>query len=618
MHSAYLDCFATHSGGPDDVALLAADLFGDSGYTEGPDFKDFRFEHVSQGEDAVRAVAGAIADNDPYALMFLDMRMPPGIDGFETAKQVRELDKTINIAVVTGYSDHVPTSIAKVAGPLDKLFYVAKPFRAEEIQQLTLSLGARWTMDRELFVARQELQRKVEQVEDFNIELAASAARNRHLALHDQLTRLPNRTHFNDFLERLVERGDSEIATFFVDLDHFKNVNDSLGHAAGDELICQIAQRLRDLLPDGAILARLGGDEFALAISGIDADSALALGEGIVAACGQAFEIMSTEVFVGASVGIAITPTFEFKAFEALRRADLALYAAKSSGRNAAHLFNASLDETVQLRARIEHRLRAAIREDKLRLGYQPIVWAADATPYGYEALLRWTDDELGEVPPGMLVPVAEECGLARELGDWVISNAIAECGRWQSGLVSINISTLHFQTQGLVEFIVAQAQAHGVDHNRIQFEITETAIFKNPDLAAAIIRDLREEGIRVALDDFGTGYSSLVSLRDFELDCVKIDKSFVDTLGDERQSAAIVNAVTAMARMLGMDVVAEGVETATQVQSLRLLGCGMMQGFYFSKAMKPEDLPFPAISQIAYDHETAVEEQQSGNSQAA
>ncbi len=349
MHSAYRDCFMTHSGGTDDVAELASSLFGNPGAVQGPDFTNFRFDYVSQGEVAVRAVTQAIANNDPYAVLFLDMRMPPGIDGFETATQVRQLDQAISIVVVTGYSDHEPTSIAKVAGPLDKLFYVAKPFKAEEVQQLALSLGARWTVDRELLAARQELQRRLEQVEEANIELAGSEARNRHLALHDQLTRLPNRTQFNDFLERLAERGDGEIATFFVDLDHFKNVNDSLGHAAGDELICQIAQRLREVLPDGAMLARLGGDEFAVAMQGIDANSALALGERIVAVCGQAFDIMSTKVFVGASVGIALSPTHEFKAFEALRRADLALYAAKSGGRNAAHLFNVTLDESVQI-----------------------------------------------------------------------------------------------------------------------------------------------------------------------------------------------------------------------------------------------------------------------------
>ena len=619
MHSAYRDCFALQSGGTDDVAELAASLFGDPGKgAEGPDFSDFRFDYVSQGEDAVRAVAQASAEGDPYAVLFLDMRMPPGIDGYETAKQVRELDKAIAIAVVTGYSDHEPTAIARVAGPLDKLFYIHKPFKAEEIQQLTLSLGARWNVDRELLHARTQLQVRIDQVEEANVELAASEARNRHLALHDQLTRLPNRTQFNDFLERLSQQENGEIATIFIDLDHFKNVNDTLGHAAGDELICEIALRLSDLLPDSGILARLGGDEFAVALHGVSEEDALALGDEIVAACGQAFEIMGTRIFVGASVGIAVTPAHEFRAYEALRRADLALYAAKNAGRNVARLFNHSLDESAQSRAKIEHRLRCALKEGKLRLGFQPIVWTDDGAAYGYEALLRWTDEELGEVPPGLFVPVAEECGLARELGEWVISNAIAECGKWQSGVISINISTLHFQTRGLVDFITGQAEAYGVDRSRIQFEITETAMFKNPDHAALIIRELRQAGIRIALDDFGTGYSSLVNVRDFELDCVKIDKSFVDTLGDDHQSAAIVSAVTAMARMLRLDVVAEGVETAEQVQALRLLGCGMMQGFYYAKAMKPEDLPFEIANLPLPDNEAIAGELRHGGSRAA
>jgi diguanylate cyclase (GGDEF)-like protein len=591
LHAAYRDCFAVRAVADEDLAAMGSALFGEayssvSGPTDGNPFAAYRFDYVSQGGDAIERIRAGLAAGDPYAALFLDMRMPPGIDGLETARQVRVLDPKINIVVVTGYSDHNPQKIANVAGPLDKLYYLSKPFRTTDVQQLAQSLASKWQLEAELRLANQRL-------EITNVELQASEARARHIALHDQLTQLPNRICLNEYLDNQLRSGSHRVALLYFDLDHFKNVNDSLGHAAGDELLNQIGQRMRGAVSDNALVARLGGDEFAIALCDTDQDQATALANRIVELCTGEFEIMGTRAFIGCSAGIAMAGTELLGMTELQRRADLALYAAKQAGRANTKLFDASLDDSAKLRSRIETALRDALSQGALTLNYQPIVHPDTGQPYGYEALLRWSDTELGSVPPSMFVPVAEQCGLAQPLGEWVIRHAIIEAATWESGVVSINISPLHFQTHDLVDFVSRIAAERGVPLNRIQFEITETALFANPAQAAEVIIALRQAGIQVALDDFGTGYSSLVNLRDFEIDCIKIDKSFVDTIGQDRQASAIITSVTAMARLIGLKVVAEGVESGGQVHALRAMGCDLMQGYYYAKAMKPEDLPY-------------------------
>lgn len=589
--AAYRDCFAFEKVADDGLAALGAELFGSGngavpGKASGNAFAGYRFDYVSRGEDAVEQVRTAQASGDPYAALFLDMRMPPGIDGLETARRVRELDPSVNIVVVTGYSDHNPQKIATVAGPLDKLYYLSKPFRTADVQQLAQALVSKWRLESDLRSANQKLELT-------NAELQASEARARHMALHDQLTQLPNRIYMNDFLEQALRQPDGRLAVMYFDLDHFKNVNDNLGHAAGDELIRQIGKRMRSALPASALVARLGGDEFAVALSGTCEVQALELASHISNLCTGEFEVMGARAFVGCSGGIAISDGESVGLIELQRRADLALYAAKRNGRANCRLFNAELDDSAKLRSRIETALRNALRDGALTLNYQPIVQPDSGQPYGYEALLRWTDPELGSVPPSMFVPIAEQSGLAQPLGEWVIRHAIAEAATWQDGIVSINVSTLHFQTGDLIGFVRDTATRHALPLTRIQFEITETAMFANPAQAAEMIVALRQAGVRVALDDFGTGYSSLVNLRDFEIDCIKIDKSFVDTLGQDRQASAIITSVTAMARLLGLNVVAEGVESGSQMHALRAMGCDLMQGYYYSPALKPEDLPY-------------------------
>jgi diguanylate cyclase (GGDEF)-like protein len=584
-----------------NVDAMGDALFGPTAELNSAPTVEVQADYVNQGAAAVEAVSKALADGNPYAVLFLDMRMPPGMDGYETAKQVRALDSEINIVIVTGYSDHSPLQVAKVAGPLDKLYYLAKPFEIDEIRTLASSLSSKWAMESDLKATQAVLEATI-------IELQASEARCRHQSLHDHLTRLPNRHAFQERLSEAVTDKRGEVAVLFVDLDRFKLVNDTLGHGAGDELVCRIGERMARQLPDKAFVARLGGDEFGVILTGDTARAAQQVGESLVELCAEQFDLFGTTVQVSASVGYAARGDTNVDGADLLRRADLALYAAKQEGRACCRAFLPAMDESSRKRAEIDLRLRMALETDVLTLAYQPIIDPFDGSPIGYEALLRWEDPEHGIISPSIFVPIAEETGLIVPLGEWVIRRALRDCANWDAGIVSINLSTRQFQAQTLVDFVVSEAAKAGVPHNRIQLEITETALFDDAQLAAEILVELRAHGIRIALDDFGTGYSSLVNLKDFEIDCIKIDQSFVASLGTDRQTSAIVNSVTSLARALGLRVVAEGVENELQVQALRMVGCDLMQGYYYAAPMKDCDLPYLSEAQIgAYSTDTEI-----------
>ncbi len=589
---AYRICLEPAANRLDEADLLSDKLFGAAPAPRDSEAAPFNVDYVGQGEHAVSAVRRAIDEGMPYSVLFLDMRMPPGIDGRETARQIRALDNKINIVIVTGYSDHSPIDVAQVAGPQDKLYYLAKPFETEEIRTLAHSLTAKWTMEDQLARAYAALEKKNAALEAAQVEIVASEARCRHIALHDQLTRLPNRLSFQQKLTDALANRQQEVAVLFVDLDRFKLVNDTLGHSAGDELVCRLSERLSKALPETGLVARLGGDEFGIVIYGEAAASVEALATELLAICSERYELLGTTIHIGASIGIASRGASNVDGSELLRRADLALYSAKL-GRNCFRQFEPALDESSRKRSEIDARLRKAIDDDTLTLAYQPIINPYDGSAIGYEALLRWDDPEHGSISPAIFVPIAEETGVILKLGEWVLRKALADCAKWPKGIVSINLSTRHFQSPTLIDFVVAEAANAGVPHNRIQLEITETALFDDAELAAMVLIGLRNVGIKIALDDFGTGYSSLVNLKDFEIDCIKIDQSFVATLGTDRQASAIVNSVTGLARTLGLKVVAEGVESEMQVQALRMVGCELMQGYYYSAPMHVDTLPY-------------------------
>ena len=573
--------------GPQDDAEGDA-LFGDSGASRTPSRQGPapQIDYVTQGLDAATAVEAALRDNRPYSVVFLDMRMPPGIDGKETARRIRALDPDVHIVMVTGFTDHSPQSVAQVAPPVEKLFYLAKPFDASEILQLAEALDARWRQDAELAAARAELRRQMAEMEILNVELAASEARARQAALRDPLTGVANRIAFVGELARILAEPETPVGVLFVDLDRFKSINDTIGHHAADELVRTICRSIEHALPPGAMLARMGGDEFAVLAATSSPDELGEIAGKVVEICARPYGVLGNMVQPSASVGVAWRQGVECSAPELLRHADLALYAAKRDGRSCWRLYTEALDETAKVRGMIEQGLLQALKNDELHLLYQPIVRQSDGAIAGFEALVRWQREDGEVIPPGAFSPVAEESNLIHQIGDWVIRRAMTDCATWNGPYVSINLSPRQFRRLNLVESLVDEARRAGVEPGRVQLEITETSLFENMASAAEVLEKLRKEGFKVALDDFGTGYASLVYLRNFEIDCIKIDGTFVADVGDRPQSPAIVNAIAHLARTLGMSVVAEGVEDVFQQQAMRMAGCGYLQGYYLGRPM--------------------------------
>ena len=591
MHDSYVRCFA-RSRGVEAGALdaMAADLFGDDTAADAPAI-DFDLTHSHQGLDAVGEVERAIATGALFSVAFIDVRMPPGIDGRETAKRIRALDPEINLVIVTGYSDFSPIEISRAAGPVDKIFYIAKPFEVAEIQQTATALGRRWEVDRELAAARATLTAQVVQLQEQEAELAANESRAMHLATHDSLTDAPNRLAFQRALNARV-RTPALFATAMVDLDRFKLVNDTLGHLAGDALIRAICVILHEAAPEGAMIARLGGDEFGVLFDTPGEAAAVMVCDRLLAACSTSIPVFGHSVQGGASAGLVVMEGGDAcDPGDALRRSDLALNAAKQAGRGVTRLFDESMDEGIRFRRRIEGGLGEAIGKGELSLVYQPIVGRDAFDVVGFEALVRWNTAEYGPISPAIFIPIAEESNLIHELGDWVLDHALEQVAEWPGHYVSVNFSPRQFRRPNFVGHIMQAVQRAGVDPTRVQIEITETAIFDDAERAAETLYKLRQMGFRIALDDFGTGYSSLYNIRKFALDCLKIDRSFIDGMGRERESAAIVHSIIHLGRSLGLGVIAEGVETAAQVQALRLAGASHLQGYYIS---------YPVIAEVA------------------
>ncbi|MES2422033.1 MAG: EAL domain-containing protein [Pseudomonadota bacterium] len=593
MHDSYRRSFAgQRSAGDDALSLMAVELFGGD-TREVEDRPDFAITHCNQGLEAVAAVERSRVNGEPFAVAFIDIRMPPGIDGRETAKRIRALDPEINLVIVTGFSDFSPIEISKVAGPADKIFYIAKPFEVAEITQTAIALARRWEIDRELLAAREMLAAQVTQLEEQSAELAANESRAIHIATHDSLTDAPNRLAF---LRALTERtrAPGPFATVMVDLDRFKLVNDTLGHLAGDALIREVCVILNQSSPEHAIVARLGGDEFGILFDTSGEAEAVMACDRVIAACSVSVQVFGNSVQGGASAGLVVTEGgLGRDPVDVMRRSDLALNDAKRGGRGIVRLFDESMDEGIRFRRRVEGGLSQAIVKGELSLVYQPIVSRDVLEIVGFEALVRWNTQEYGQMSPATFIPIAEESNLIHELGDWVLGEALRVLKQWPGQYVSVNFSPRQFRRHNFVGHIMESVQRAGIAPARLQIEITETAIFDDAERAAETLYKLRQMGFRIALDDFGTGYSSLYNIRKFALDCLKIDKSFIDGMGRERESAAIVHSIIHLGRALGLGVIAEGVETEAQVQALRLAGASHLQGYYFSR---------PVTSAIALD----------------
>jgi diguanylate cyclase (GGDEF)-like protein len=415
-----------------------------------------------------------------------------------------------------------------------------------------------------------------------------------HLAFHDALTGLPNRVLFREQLEanvkRAVHRGEA-VAVLCIDLDGFKGVNDTLGHPVGDDMLKQVALLLTEFCGD-ALVSRLGGDEFAIILADFHPDRPRALAQAIVDRLREPLTVGAHRVMTGASIGIALGPDDGADADTLLKNADLALYRAKQEGRAAFRYFEASLDEAARARRQLELDLREALQKGQFLLEFQPILSLQSDHIIGFEALLRWEHPARGRVGPTEFITVAEDTGLIVPIGEWVLQEACRQAATWPDDLrVAINVSALQFRSSSLKGVIVQALARSGLAPERLEIEMTESIFVENVDATLTLLHSLRNLGIRIALDDFGTGYSSLSYLRSFPFDKIKIDRSFIDGIEAGHDAAAIVRAIVDLARALGMETTAEGVEREDQMAELRLQGCSSIQGFLFSRPIAADEV---------------------------
>jgi diguanylate cyclase (GGDEF)-like protein/PAS domain S-box-containing protein len=420
------------------------------------------------------------------------------------------------------------------------------------------------------------------------------------LAHHDALTSLPNRLLFGARLEHAIaraERGNKQLAVLFVDLDRFKDINDNQGHAVGDDLLKEVAQRLQGAVRKEDTVARLGGDEFIVIVEELaQGEDAGAVAEKIRTLLGAPYHIADQELFVSASIGISLYPADGQDPGSLVKNADVAMYRAKEDGRNTIHYYTAEIASPVRERAHIEQRLRRALEMGTLRLHYQPQISLAGGAVVAFEALLRWHDEELGAVSPAQFIPLAEDCGLVVQIGEWVLREACRQAVAWSQagtfhGRVAVNLSGHHLQRPALVETLRAALEETGLTPARLEIEITEGAIMRQGRESAATLAGLRALGVGLSIDDFGTGYSSLSYLKRLPVDRIKIDRSFVRDIHLDLQDQTITRTVIALGHSLGLEVVAEGVESREQLEFLRAEGCDLVQGFFYSPALPPEGI---------------------------
>ncbi|SDN17865.1 PAS domain S-box-containing protein/diguanylate cyclase (GGDEF) domain-containing protein [Afipia sp. GAS231] len=421
-------------------------------------------------------------------------------------------------------------------------------------------------------------------------ERRKAEARIAHMAHHDGLTNLPNRDYYQDRLREALERGkpgSKRVAVLCVDLDLFKNVNDSFGHPIGDRLLKAVAERLKSEVRGDNLVARLGGDEFAIVLaSGVSPNEVSDFSDRLIAVLSAGYDLDGLEVVVGASIGIALSPGDGATTEELMRNADMALYRAKSDGGGVHRFFEREMDRQAQKRRDMERDLRRAFANGEFELHYQPLVDIAANRISGFESLLRWRNPDKGMISPADFIPVAEDIGLIVQLGEWVLREACTEAMNWPKDVkVAVNLSPVQFRSRNLVQVVISALGRSGLSPQRLELEITESVFLAETEANLAILHQLRELGVSISMDDFGTGYSSLSYLRSFPFDKIKIDRSFVKDLAERDDCVAIVRAISGLGRSLNITTTAEGVETTDQLDWLRAEGCNEVQGFLFSAA---------------------------------
>ena len=552
-----------------------------------------RFEQLfgaAPGALIARPITDLIAEDDLDALVerfYADLR--DGRDHHSELRMRREDGSTFWVRI-SGRAFDVADPVAGSAWLIEDITQrrAAEHALLEANSEMERRVNARTA---ELAAANEKLQAEV-------FERMQTEQQIWHMAHHDALTGLPNRALLQDRLAQALHqasRRDNRVAVMFLDLDRFKSINDSLGHAVGDELLKQVAERLRGSVRSMDTVSRLGGDEFVVVLHDVgNADDVVMVAEKILASLAPPLQIENHSLHMTPSVGISVFPDDGTDAMQLMKNADTAMYHAKAAGRNNFQFFAGHMNDAATRFFNLEQRLRRAIDRGELLLHYQPLVDLERRAVCGLEALVRWNDPENGMVSPGEFIPVAEETGLIVPLGEWVLREAMRQNRAWQEmGMplipVSVNLSPRQFRQRGLVEMVRTVLAETGQPARLLELEITEGSLMQDQEETLVRLRELAEMGVRLAIDDFGTGYSSLSYLKRFPVHKLKVDQSFVRDLCDDKEDAAIVAAIIALARTLGLDTLAEGVETDAQLAMLVQYGCRRFQGYYFSRPLAPD-----------------------------
>ncbi|HYF15744.1 MAG TPA: EAL domain-containing protein [Phycisphaerales bacterium] len=600
------------TGESEALSQAASALFGDQPKAAAPRAQHFEIASAMQGQEGLQRVQEALAAQNPFSVAFVDMRMPPGWDGLETIENLWKVDPALEVVICSAYSDRSWDEIMATLGRTDKLLILKKPFDPVEVLQLASALSEKWRLRKQATLKLEELEKLVEQ--------RTSALS--HLALHDKLTGLPNRAQIKDRLskaiERTKERGGS-YAVFFLDFDRFKIVNDSLGHDAGDQLLMQIAERLTACADaetqagcEEMVAARLGGDEFViLARSGAADPGAVRIGESLLRRLKEPYFVKGYNLTSSASIGITTSDHAYESPDDVIRDADTAMYHAKASGKARYVIFDQRMHAELKQRLEFETELAGVTERGEFALHYQPIVCLATGQLRGFEALARWNHPTRGLIPPDKFIHVAEETGSIIPIGNWVLHEACRQLNAWKAqfptrrGLVvSVNVSAKQLASPSIVRQVEQAIRENNVERGQLVIEVTESAIIEDPTLSSEILNQIKQLGVGISMDDFGTGYTSLSHLHRLPLSCLKIDRSFMKSVSERRDYAAVVHAIVNLAQNLNITVVAEGVETSDQLVMLQSIGCDWAQGYLFGRpvdaATAAEFITRPTLAKAA------------------